>query len=66
MPELVEIPCIRCGTRWYVDLAQLEGPTQVIYKTLDSRGRVETYRIRCPACGTYNMVDVEIEEGNDG
>jgi hypothetical protein len=66
MSELVELACIRCGTRWYVDPAQLGGPQQVVYRALDRRSRVETYRVRCPACGTYNVVDVEIEEDADG
>ena len=66
MSEMVEIACIRCGTRWYVDLIQIEGPRQVIYKDPDRGARIETYRVRCPACGTNNVVDIEIEERDDG
>jgi hypothetical protein len=66
MSDLSEITCVRCGTRWYVDVTQIEGPTQIVYRDLGRRARIETYRIRCPACGTYNVVDVEIEEENDG
>jgi DNA-directed RNA polymerase subunit RPC12/RpoP len=66
MPELIELTCIRCGTRWWLDPGQLAGPRQVLYRGPDRRARVETYRVRCPACGTYNVVDVEIEEGDDG
>jgi DNA-directed RNA polymerase subunit RPC12/RpoP len=66
MSELVEIACPRCGTRWWVDPSQLEGPMQVVYRDPDRSGRVESYRVRCPACGTYIVVDIEMGEGNDG
>ena len=62
MAELVEIPCPRCGTQWWVDPAQLEGPEQIVYKSAERRGRVESYRIRCPKCGTYVVVNLEVEE----
>ncbi len=66
MPDLLEITCPRCGTRWWVDPTQLGGPMQVVYKTTDRRARVESYRLRCPACGTYVVVDFEFEETHDG
>jgi len=66
MAELVKIDCPRCGTLWWVDPAQLGGPTQVVYKSPERRGRVESYRIRCPKCGTYIVVDLEIEEEQHG
>ena len=66
MSELVEITCPRCGTRWWVDPTQLEGPIQVVYRGPDRRERIESYRIRCPACGTYVVVDLAFEEESDG
>ena len=62
MSELVEIACPRCGTRWWLDPTQLEGPMQVVYKAPDRRARVESYRLRCPSCGTRIVVDLEFEE----
>lgn len=63
MPDtLVEIRCPRCEHTWYVDVATLGQPNQVIYKDPQRRVRVETYRLRCPQCGTYAIVDVEVEE----
>lgn len=61
--NLTEIACVRCGHTWYKDLARLDEADQVIY-----RGQVErkTYRVRCPQCGTNNVVTVEFEEEDDG
>ena len=66
MSELIEIACTRCGTRWWVDPAQIEGPRQVVYRTVDRRARVESYRVRCPTCGTRFVVDLEFEEEDHG
>jgi DNA-directed RNA polymerase subunit RPC12/RpoP len=66
MQELVEITCPRCGTRWWVDPGQIEGPWQVVYRTMDRGARVESYRVRCPTCGTCIVVDLAFEEGSDG
>jgi len=63
MPDtLVEIQCPRCGHTWHVDVATLGQPDQVIYRDPQRRVRVETYRLRCPQCGSYAIVDFEVEE----
>ncbi len=66
MAELVEITCPRCGRGWWVDPAQIEGPIQIVYRSAERRPRVETYRVRCPACGTTLVVDLELEEDPHG
>lgn len=66
MAELVEITCPRCGRSWWEDPAQIEGPVQIVYKSAERRRRVETYRVRCPACGTTLVVDIEPEEEAHG
>jgi len=66
MAELVEIACPRCGTGWWIDPAQIEGPVQVVYRSAERRGRVESYRVRCPKCGTHIVVDLEPEEEKHG
>lgn len=57
--ERIEIKCVRCGHAWEVNLDDLEGVEQVVY-----RGKVvqKTYRDRCPNCHTYNVFTVEVEE----
>jgi ribosomal protein S27E len=59
----IEVTCIRCGHKWYIDLDDLDQLQQVIY-----RGEVvrKQYRVRCPQCDTYNVITVEFEEGGDG
>ena len=63
--EWVDIQCVRCGHRWREDLSQLDEVDRVIYK-----GVVKTrdYRMRCPRCGTVNVVTVAFDdrEGDDG
>ena len=59
---MIEIKCPRCGHTWRVDVAALGKPDQVIYKDAPRRNRVETYRVRCPNCGAYALVDVEAQE----
>lgn len=66
MSDLVKLNCPRCGTRWWVDPAQLGGPVQVVFRGPDRHARVESYRIRCPACGTHVVVDLGFEEENHG
>ena len=66
MSELVQITCPRCGTVWWVDPTQLEGPMQIVYRSPKRGARVESYRIRCPKCGTYIVVDLEFEEESHG
>lgn len=58
--NLTEITCVRCGHTWRKDLAPLEEADQTLY-----RGKVQqkSYRVRCPRCGTHNVVTVESEEG---
>lgn len=63
---LVEIRCPRCKNTWHVDVATLGKPDQVIYRDPQRRVRVETYRVRCPQCSTYPIVDIEVEEADDG
>ncbi len=63
---LVTIRCPRCGHNWHVDVTTLGTPDQLIYKDRSRRVRVETYRVRCPDCGTYVIVDLEVEEADDG
>ena len=60
---VIEVPCTRCGHRWYVDLSSLKEMRAVVY-----RGEVcqRTYSVRCPQCGTHNVVTVEFEEEQDG
>jgi ribosomal protein L37E len=59
----VEITCARCGHAWEQDLTGLAVEDQVMYR---GQVRQQDYRLRCPRCGTNNIVSVEFEEVKDG
>jgi hypothetical protein len=47
-------------------LSDLEKLDQAIYRSDETHKRVEQYRARCPRDHTYVIIEVSIEEDDDG
>ena len=63
MPDETRIPitCPVCKHHWSVEMAELKASDQVVYKIVGEQ-HLESYRVKCPKCGTYVVVDIEVEE----
>jgi len=59
----VEITCSRCGHTWPQDLAALDKKDVVVYR---DPAQQKKYRVRCPRCGTRNIITVEEDDGETG
>jgi Zn-finger nucleic acid-binding protein len=64
--ERIEITCPTCRHVWHEQLSELERIDQEMFRSPTPGKRVEQYRARCPLDHTYVIVDVLIEEAEDG
>jgi endogenous inhibitor of DNA gyrase (YacG/DUF329 family) len=64
MSDLIEINCPRCKHTWRQSLADLE-KMYTVYRDDTPPNEAETYRAKCPLCGTYVVITVG-EDGSHG
>lgn len=62
--SFIEVTCPKCRDVWRVDVTALDKPDQIILK--NNKPQQAQYRVRCHKCGTYAVVTVEFDEGEDG
>ncbi len=63
----VQITCVKCKNVWSEDVSKLENLTTIVYRDLSSarnRPNVTRYRVHCPKCGTYVIIDIAEEADN--
>jgi ribosomal protein S27E len=62
--SFIEVTCPKCRHVWHVDVATLDKAEQIIYR--GNKPRQMKYRVRCPNDGTFVVVTVDFDEGDDG
>ncbi len=57
---MIEVRCPRCGHTWNVDVNTLHEETlyKMFYRNTE-KPNIKTYRLPCPKCGTYVIVDIQ-------